>query len=97
MVQSTGIRVGQSLPVKTLEQFEKWRDRNKKPYLYEFSNGIAFKKSAIKQNEFLIDQFLTRLFSQTHSCALGVALLPETDVYINSSKMRIPDLAYFTR
>ncbi len=77
-------------------EFEQWLSKKKTDYNYEFINGQAIKKQPMKQNELFIVKFLTRLFGQNAAYQQGGELLPETDVYIDEYRKRIPDLAFFT-
>ncbi len=80
----------------SLEAFELWLSKQKSDNNYEFVSGIAIKKPAMKQIEISIVQFLTRTFAKTAAYKAYGELIPETDVYINESRKRIPDLAYFS-
>ena len=80
----------------TVEEFERWLSKKKTDYNYEFVNGQAIKKNPMKQSELLMVRFLTDLFMTTQAFAMKGRLFPETDVYIDSFRKRIPDLAYFT-
>lgn len=80
----------------SLEAFELWLSKQKTDYNYEFVSGIAIKKPAMKQIEISIVQFLTRTFAKTTAYQAYGELIPETDVYINENRKRIPDLAYFS-
>ena len=79
-----------------VEEFERWLSKKKTDYNYEFVNGQAIKKNPMKQNELLMVRFLTDLFMTTQAFAIKGRLFPETDVYIDNFRKRIPDLAYFT-
>lgn len=80
----------------SLEAFELWLSKQKTDYNYEFVSGIAIKKPAMKQNEIFIVSLLLDFFMLTETFKSKGKLLPETDVYINESRKRIPDLAYFS-
>ena len=80
----------------TVVEFERWLSKKKTDYNYEFVNGQVFKKNPMKQNEFIIVDFLIRLFIKTKMYQEGGNLLPEADTYIDEYRKRVPDLAYFT-
>ena len=80
----------------TVEEFERWLSKKKTDYNYEFVNGQVIKKQPMKQNEFFIVKFLTRLFVKTNAYQQEAELLPEADTYIDEYRKRVPDLAYFT-
>jgi Uma2 family endonuclease len=63
---------------------------------YEFVRGRIIPKPAMKQNEFYIVKFLTRLFMKTEAFGQGYELLQEGDSYIDPERKRIPDLALFS-
>ena len=84
----------------TVVEFEQWLIDNKtytSTKRFEFLNGRIIEKLGMKQNEFFITDFLTRLFGKTAYYQNGDALMPESDSYINEKRKRIADLAYFTK
>lgn len=85
-------------PVETVEEFEQWLALQ--PHLaekrFEFLDGKKIEKAGMKPEEFFIVKFLTRLFAKTSAYERGDELLTEADTYINESRKRIADLAYFT-
>ena len=92
--QNTNKRVRKSLV--TVDDFEKWLSKKSTDYNYEFYYGEIIKKQPMKQIEFLIVKFLTRLFTKTEAYKNEGELLAEADSYIDDFRKRIPDLAFFT-
>jgi len=83
---------------KTVAEFEaylgddsKFSDRR-----FEFVNGRIIEKTAIKQEEFYIAKFLSRLFVKTLAYANGDELIVESDSHIDEKRKRIADIGYFT-
>lgn len=80
----------------SLAMFESWLNKKETDYNYEFLSGVAIKKPAMKQNEIFFVSILLDVFMFTEAFKAKGKLLPETDVYINADRKRIPDLAYFS-
>lgn len=80
----------------TVAEFEEWERLHGRHGSYEFSRGRIIEKTDMKQAEYLILKFLTRLFAQTSAYAQGDELTPEMDSYVDGSRKRRPDLAYYT-
>ncbi len=80
----------------TVEDFENWQKTHHSDYNYEFYYGQKTKKQPMKQNEFFIVKFLSRLFIKTEAFFNGDELLAESDTYIDLLRKRVPDMAYFT-
>lgn len=79
----------------TKEQFIVWAaDQDT---LYEFDNGFAEPTAAIKKAERYLIVTIQDKFAQSEAYRLGGRLLPETDVWVTQTQMRVPDLAFFTR
>ena len=87
-----------SLPthLQTVDEFEQWQDKYVHEGSYEFVRGRIIEKKEMKQAEYLILKFLTRLFTQTGAYEKGDELTPEMDSYVDNTRKRRPDLAYFT-
>ena len=87
-----------SLPthLQTVEEFEQWQQQYAHEGSYEFVRGRIIEKNEMKQAEYLILKFLTRLFTQTTAYQRGDELTPEMDSYVDNTRKRRPDLAYFT-
>ncbi len=90
--------VAEALPTtfKTVDEFEQWEWTDGREGSYEFVRGRIIEKSEMKQAEYLIIRFLTRLFAKTAAYVQGDELTPEMDSYIDETRKRRPDLAYFT-
>jgi Uma2 family endonuclease len=82
--------------LKTVEEFEQWERQHPHEGSYEFVRGRIIEKHKMKQTEYLVLKFLTRLFAKTTAYAAGDELTPEMDSYVDGSRKRRPDLAYFT-
>lgn len=84
--------------LSTVMEFELWLLEH--PELadkrFEFVDGRMIEKEGMKQNEFFIFKFLSRLFTKTSEYKVGDELIAEGDSYINEKRKRIPDIAYFT-
>lgn len=95
MITETPIR---HLPThfKTVDEFEEWERQHIHEGSYEFVRGRIIEKNDMKQNEYLLLKFLTRLFAQTTAYQRGDELTPEMDSYVDGERKRRPDLAYFT-
>lgn len=82
----------------TVEAFELWL--LEQPELagkrFEFVDGRMIEKEGMKQNEFFIARFLTKLFNKTKAFENDDYLGSGLDSYINDKRKRIPDIAYFT-
>ena len=87
-----------SLPthLQTVEEFEQWQRQYVHEGSYEFVRGRIIEKKEMKQAEYLILKFLTRLFARTTAYERGDELTPEMDSYVDDTRKRRPDLAYFT-
>ena len=87
-----------SLPtnLQTVEEFEQWERQHAHESSYEFVHGRIIEKKDMKQAEYLILKFLTRLFTRTAAYEQGDELTPEMDSYVDDARKRRPDLAYFT-
>jgi Uma2 family endonuclease len=87
-----------SLPttLQTVDEFEQWQRQYAHEGSYEFVRGRIIEKKEMKQAEYLILKFLTRLFAQTNAYRSGDELTPEMDSYVDATRKRRPDLAYFT-
>jgi Uma2 family endonuclease len=82
--------------LKTVDEFEHWQEQHTHEGSYEFVRGRIVEKKEMKQAEYLILKFLTRLFATTSAYKRGDELTPEMDSYIDDTRKRRPDLAYFT-
>ncbi|WP_019988758.1 Uma2 family endonuclease [Rudanella lutea] len=82
--------------LQTVAEFELWERQHIHEGSYEFVRGRIIPKPAMKQDEFYIAAFLTRLFTRTEAYQQGHELLPEADSYVDGVRKRVPDLAYFT-
>ena len=82
--------------LKTVEEFEQWQDKYVHEGSYEFVRGRIIEKKEMKQLEAFIVKFLTRIFVTTSAFQSGGELFQEMDAYIDSTRKRRPDLAYFT-
>jgi Uma2 family endonuclease len=82
--------------LKTVDEFEAWERQHPHEGSYEFVRGRIIQKSAMKQYEVLLANFLIRLFMRTHSFSTGNTLMPESDSYVDGVRRRVPDLTYFT-
>lgn len=87
-----------SLPtnLQTVDEFEQWERQYVQEGSYEFVRGRIIEKKDMKQAEYLILKFLTRLFARTTAYERGDELTPEMDSYVDETRKRRPDLAYFT-
>ncbi|WP_317163084.1 Uma2 family endonuclease [Rudanella paleaurantiibacter] len=79
-----------------MAEFEQWEREYGHDGSYEFVRGRIIEKKDVKQNEFFLIRFLTRLFAKTAAYERGDELTPEMDSYVDSVRKRRPDLAYFT-
>lgn len=86
-----------SLPtnLQTVDEFEQWESQHPHEGSYEFVRGRIIEKKDMKQAEYLILKFLTRLFTQTTAYKQGDELTPEMDSYVDETRKRRPDLAYY--
>ncbi len=82
--------------LKTVDEFEQWQEQYAHEGSYEFVRGRIIEKKEMKQAEYLILKFLTRLFTRTKAYEKGDELTPEMDSYVDNTRKRRPDLAYFT-
>lgn len=83
---------------RTVAEFEAFLDKNSKfaDKRFEFVNGRIIEKPAMKQEEFYIAKFLSRLFVKTLAYANGDELIVESDSHIDDKRKRIADIGYFT-
>jgi Uma2 family endonuclease len=80
----------------SLDEFRKWSPED--GFKYEWDNGILKAVSGMKSTERMIVARLLRRFSETNAYKSGDALLPEAETFFQAlNKLRIPDLAYFTK
>ncbi len=82
--------------LRTVDEFEQWQQQYAYEGSYEFVRGRIIEKKEMKQLEAFIIKFLTRLFSATAAYQQGDELFQEMDSYIDDTRKRRPDLAYFT-
>jgi Uma2 family endonuclease len=82
--------------LQTVDEFEAWANQHVHEGSFEFVRGQIIPKEAMKQNEYFLVKFLTRLFSTTNAFKRGDELTPEMDSYVDGRRKRVPDLAYFT-
>lgn len=87
-----------SLPthLKTVAEFEQWQEQHIHEGSYEFVRGRIIEKKEMKQLEAFVIKFLTRIFMTTSAFQGGSELFQEMDAYIDDTRKRRPDLAYFT-
>lgn len=87
-----------SLPthLQTVDEFEQWQRQYVHEGSYEFVRGRIIEKKEMKQAEYLVLKFLTRLFARTTAYERGDELTPEMDSHVDETRKRRPDLAYFT-
>lgn len=81
---------------QTVDEFERWERAYGRDGSYEFIRGRIIEKNDMKQEEYLLLKFLTRLFIKTAAFERGDELTPEMDSYVDNQRKRRPDLAYFT-
>ncbi len=83
---------------ETVAEFEAWVSKNSilNDKRFEFVNGKIIEKPAMKQEEFFIAKFLSRLFVKTVAYANGDELIVESDSHIDSKRKRVADIGYFT-
>lgn len=95
-VQGENIR--DIFPITTVVEFEAWllEQTELVDKRFEFVEGRVIEKEGMKQNEFFIARFLTKLFNKTKAFENDDYLGSELDSYINDKRKRIPDIAYFT-
>jgi Uma2 family endonuclease len=82
--------------LQTVDEFEQWERQHPHEGSYEFVRGQIIEKKDMKQAEYLILKFLTRLFARTAAYQAGDELTPEMDSYVDGTRKRRPDLSYFT-
>ncbi|AQG81490.1 Uma2 family endonuclease [Spirosoma montaniterrae] len=82
--------------LQTVDEFEQWEQQHPHEGSYEFVRGRIIEKNDMKQAEYLILKFLTRLFAATAAYQAGDELTPEMDSYVDNTRKRRPDLAYFS-
>ncbi len=92
------LEIAPTLPttLQTVDEFEQWERQHPHEGSYEFVRGRIIEKNEMKQAEYLIIKFLTRLFTTTSAYQAGDELTPEMDSYVDDSRKRRPDLAYFS-
>ena len=88
----------ESLPTtfQTVDEFEQWERQHPHEGSYEFVRGRIIRKSAMKQDEFDIADFLNRQFIQTPQFQARHLLTPEGDSFVDGRRKRVPDLTYIT-
>jgi Uma2 family endonuclease len=80
----------------SLNEFRAWASDD--GFKYEWVDGTLKATTAMKNRERLLVSRLLRRFAQTKAYQEGGELLPETDTLLAPvNKVRIPDLAFFTR
>jgi len=80
----------------SLDEFRAWASDD--GFKYEWVDGTLKATTAMKNRERLLVSRLLRRFAQTKAYQEGGELLPETDTLLAPvNKVRIPDLAFFTR
>ena len=82
--------------LQTVDEFEAWEQQNVTEGSFEFVRGRIIEKESMKQDEYFIVKFLNRQFIQTAAFQKGDELTPEMDSYVDETRRRRPDLAYFT-
>lgn len=82
--------------IQTVEDFDIWQNQYVKEGSFEFIDGKIIPKDAMKQDEAFIATFLQRAFTSTTCYQKGDELMAEMDSYVNATRKRVPDLAYFT-
>lgn len=82
--------------LRTVEGFEAWERQHAPEGSYEFVRRRIIEKDSMKQVEYFLIKFLTRLFATTAAYRQGDELTPEMDSYVDDFRKRRPDLAYFT-
>lgn len=87
-----------SLPtnLQTVEEFEQWQRQYVHEGSYEFVRGRIIEKKDMKQLEAILIKFLARIFIKTSAFQRGDELYQEMDSYVDETRKRRPDLAYFT-
>ncbi len=88
--EATAIRI----PM-TKARFLNWNPDD--DFLYEFDNATVEPVVAMKKAERPIVQKILRKFTQTQAYQQMGELLPETNVWLTDTQMRIPDIAFFTK
>ena len=76
--------------LQTVEEFEQWERQYVHEGSYEFVRGRIIEKKEMKQAEYLILKFLTRLFAQTRAYQQGDELTPEMDSYVDNTRQTSP-------
>ena len=82
--------------LKTVVEFEEWQRQYAPKGSYEFVRGQLIEKKAKSEAEQLISKVLVNLFSLTNAYKQGNELISETVLSIDETRIRRPDLAYFT-
>ncbi len=77
-------------------EFEEWQRQYAPEGRYEFVQGEIIEKKAKSQAEQMISKALVNLFIQTNTHQRGDAVVSGVDFYIDETRIRRPDLAYFT-
>jgi Uma2 family endonuclease len=80
----------------TLEKYLNWESED--GFKYEWDNETLIAVKGMKSTERMTVSRLTRKFSLTRAYQNGDELLPEPDTFFKAvNKLRIPNLAFFTR
>ena len=82
---------------QTVDEFEAWEQQHVTEGSFEFVQGRIIEKESMNQEEYFIVKFLNRQFIQTAAFQKGDELTPEMDSYVDETRRRRPDLAYFTQ
>ena len=96
MVASSASALSLPTHLQTVGEFEQWQRQYAHEGSYEFVRGRIIEKKEMKQLEAFVIKFLTRLFINTAAFQRGDELFQEMDSYIDDTRKRRPDLAYFT-
>ena len=95
--RSVSVRTRSVRKPKTLEAFLRW-EQPEGPYKYEWVDGTLEKTEYMMKNtERAIFDRMSRRFVQSSSYAEGGNLFPETPVPVSQDRVRIPDVAFFTK
>ena len=82
--------------LQTVAEFEQWQTQYSYEGSYEFVRGRIIEKKEMKQLEAFFIKFLSRIFVNTAAFKSGDELFQEMDAYVDETRKRRPDLAYFT-
>ena len=80
--------------LQTVAEFEQWQRQHAPEGRYEFVRGQIIEKNEKSQVE---SRILTVLTDRTHAHQQGDVLIAERDVYVDDTRKRRPDLAYYTQ